>query len=248
MRNSNLWKPSKFVIKKCKLSASRNAREVSVSSRLISDIIAEFYWIYLKEHCKGKLLDLGCGKAPLYEVYKDFITDSVCVDWIHTNHKTDHLDYNFDLTEAIPLPDREFDTVVLSDVLEHIPNPELLFNEISRLLRPGGKLVMNVPFYYWLHEEPHDYYRYTKYALKRFAKLSKIELIVVESLGGIPEILADILAKYFLFSVPKAGKYLSICVQYLCYKFIKTSLGARMSKQTGRLFPLGYFLIGEKLK
>ena len=57
---------------------------------------------------------------------------------------------------------------------------------------------MNVPFYYWLHERPHDYYRYTEYALRRFAETAGFNFLLIKTLGGVPEIIADILAKNLL--------------------------------------------------
>ena len=61
MQNKKDWRPSKFIYKNGKLRASRNPDEVGVGSRLMVDIIAEFYDGQIKKHVKGKLLDLGCG-------------------------------------------------------------------------------------------------------------------------------------------------------------------------------------------
>ena len=80
MKNKEFWKPSKFIYKNKKLIASRDPKEVSISSRLMIDIIAQFYDNYLKLYARGNLLDLGCGKVPLYEAYKDYIIDNTCVD------------------------------------------------------------------------------------------------------------------------------------------------------------------------
>ncbi len=50
-----------------------------------------------------------------------------------------------DLSCTLPFPDSEFDVAVLSEVLEHLPYPELTLGEISRILRPGGVLIGSVP-------------------------------------------------------------------------------------------------------
>ncbi|MGE3825510.1 MAG: hypothetical protein AB7G44_14910, partial [Bacteroidia bacterium] len=97
MRNKEQWKPSKFVYRNGKLYASRDAAEVNVSSRLIADIIASFYEREIKNHVKGKLLDLGCGKVPLYLAYLDFTTEVACVDWPNSLHKNIYLDHEMDL-------------------------------------------------------------------------------------------------------------------------------------------------------
>jgi SAM-dependent methyltransferase len=108
------------------------------------------------------LLDLGCGKVPFYARYREYVSETVCVDWSNSLHGNGHVDAECDLTQELPFADASFDTILLSDVLEHIPAPERLWREMARLLKPGGELLSSVPFFYWLHEEPYDYYRYTK--------------------------------------------------------------------------------------
>lgn len=151
------------------------------------------------------------------------------------------------MTKPLPFYDGQFDTIILSDVLEHIPEPEKLFNEISRVLSKGGKLIMNVPFFYRIHEEPNDYYRYTEYALRMFVKKSNLTLVKLDSIGGVPEILADVLAKNFQH-VPWLGVYISSFIQWLASSFINISLGKKISDKTKGPFPLGYFLIAQKIK
>lgn len=245
MQNQEKWKPSKFIYKNGKLIASKDAKEVNIGSRLNVELIADFYQSNLRHHAKGKLLDLGCGKVPLYAAYKEFITDNICVDWSNTFHKNEYLDYELDLTKKLPFNDNEFDTIILSDVLEHIPVPELLWVEMTRILTMNGKIIMNVPFYYWLHEQPHDYYRYTEFALRRFAQNCGLRLVQLEPTGGAPEIMTDIFAKNIL-RLPKVGRSLALIAQWVTLRFIRTKLGKRISVATSSNFPLGYFLVAEK--
>lgn len=245
MKSCDKWQPSKFVYKNGKLIASRDTEEVGVGSRLIADLIAQIYDKNLQQHAKGKLLDLGCGKVPLYHAYKNYITDNICVDWQNSLHKNEFLDFECNLNEILPFENEEFDSIILSDVLEHIPQPELLWKEMSRVLAKGGKIIMNVPFYYWIHEHPYDYYRYTEFALRRFVELSGLKLIQLEPFGGAPEIMADIFAKNVI-RVPKIGRLLAILIQSFTGFFIKTKLGGKISEATKYNFPFGYFLVAEK--
>jgi SAM-dependent methyltransferase len=199
----------------------------------------------LKKYARGKLIDLGCGKVPLFEAYKDYITTNVCVDWENTTHKNQYLDYECDLSKTLPFQDGEFDTVVLSDVLEHIPTPAFLWSEMSRILAPGGTIMVNTPFYYCLHATPFDYFRYTKYALIYFAETEGLEVLDLDAMGGTPEILADFLAKHLQF-IPFIGKPLAIGLQSLTLLFVKTKIGKYISNKTSRVFPLGYFIVAKK--
>ena len=245
MKNKETWKPTKFIYKNGKLIASRDPQEVGICSRLVSDIVAERYHDNIQHHVKGRLLDLGCGKVPFFQAYKSYISDNICVDWGGSLHNNRYLDYEHDLTKPLPFKDNQFDTIILSDVLEHIPCPELLFEEISRVLSAKGKVIVNTPFYYWLHEQPNDYYRYTEFALRRFVELSGLTIVKLESIGGVPEVLADILAKCCL-KIPFLGLYFSSFLQWGTAAFIKTRIGGKASKKTKKHFPLGYFLVATK--
>jgi SAM-dependent methyltransferase len=245
MKNRDKWQPSKYVYCNGKLIASRDPKEVNVSSRLMADLIADAYSKNLRQYAKGKLLDLGCGKVPLFLAYENYITDNICVDWENTLHKNEYLDFEHNITKILPFNDEEFDTIILSDVLEHIPKPELLWNEMSRILSKGGRIIINVPFYYWIHEHPYDYYRYTEFALRRFVESSGLRLLQLKSIGGAPEIIADIFAKNIL-RVPKIGRSLAAFAQWLTLLFIKTKFGEKLSVATKYNFPFGYFLVAEK--
>lgn len=245
MKNKEHWVPSKFVFRHGKLKASRNKTEVGPGSRLMADIIASLYETYIPQYARGKLIDLGCGKVPLYHVYKNYITDNICVDWKNTLHRNKYLDVECDLTQPLPFHDHEFDTIILSDVLEHIPQPDLLWEEMARIIKNDGIAFINVPYYYWLHEAPHDYYRYTEFALRRFAGMNGFTVLLLKPIGGTPEILTDILAKH-LQTVPLAGNAISEFLQSLTMAFIKTGIGRKISDKTSSHFPLGYFLIVQK--
>jgi len=218
---------------------------VAVASRIMADAIARMYGEYLPRHARGRLIDLGCGKAPLYVVYRDLVDAVTCVDWAGSLHRNEHLDCECDLSRPLPFGDAQFDTIVLSDVLEHIADPQALCREMARILAPGGRLLMNTPFYYWLHEVPHDYYRYTEFALRDLLARSGLEVLHLEPLGGIREVLADLTARC-LERVPGAGPPLADLVQIAASAVGRRPAGAAGPPKT-ELFPLGYFLVAGRV-
>jgi SAM-dependent methyltransferase len=131
------------------------------------------------------LLDFGCGLVPLYDAYRGFVSSIVCLDWENSPHSNPYLDATQDLSGVINLESESFDTILVSDVFEHLPDPALTWTELNRLLRPGGKIILNVPFFYGLHESPHDYYRFTEYALRLLAERAGFAVVELESIGGL---------------------------------------------------------------
>lgn len=245
MKHSQEWKPSKFVVRRGRLSGSRDPGDVATESRLIVDLVARVFERLVPEHCSGRLLDMGCGKVPLYGTYRNHVSDVVCVDWENTESPSPHVDLLFDLSQPLPFEDGTFDTVLATDVLEHLADAEQSWAEIARLLAPGGKLVASVPFCYWLHEEPHDYYRYTEHALRWFAERVGLEVVVLECLGGAPLVIADVFAKYSV-RTPVFGRLASTAVQRAYWASTRPQLAGRLLSRTQRLWPLTYFVVCVK--
>lgn len=186
---------------------------------------------------------MGCGKAPFYGLYRELVTECILADWENSYHSNPHLDVVSDLTQKLPFGDEEFDSVLLSDVLEHIPNPWQLIGEIRRILKPGGVLMMNVPFIYPLHEEPFDYYRYTEHALRRLASEAGMSVVHLESMGGHLESWVVFTAKQLL-RVRWVGKYLALAVQDAAM-LLRAILG-KTREDAHVVYPLGYGLIARK--
>ena len=248
MQNQERWSPGKYVIRNGRLRATRDSSRLKTASRLVTDLVAARYDEAIRRYARGNLVDLGCGNVPLYLAYRDRVDSITCVDWPATPHKIDHLDHKLDLTETLPFADGAFDTIILSDVMEHIPEPGRLWSEMYRILAPGGVAIINVPFFYWIHEAPHDYYRYTEFALARFAGASGFDVVSLEPIGGLPEVLADLIAKKPRV-IPIIGHLLrkptTILIQKITWVFIH-SLGKSMSRKTAKRFPLGYFMVVQK--
>jgi SAM-dependent methyltransferase len=240
MKLEHTWRPSKFVVTPRGLAASDDPGEVAVESRLIVDLIATAYEAALREHATGVLADLGCGQVPLYGVYRERVGEVVCVDWVRSSHDTTHVDVPADLNAPLPLPDAGYDTVLVTDVLEHLADPRAFMSEVSRILRPGGKLILGVPFLYWLHEEPYDYHRFTRYALQAMCDATGLEVITLEEYGGGVAVLLDIFGKAIRWP-PIASAF-----QAVARRLIHAGPVRRADTRLRPLFPLGYCLVARR--
>ena len=243
MKNQAQWHPTKFVRTPRGLRASRNPTDVAIGSRIIVDIVATYYERAIRAHATGRLLDMGCGHVPLYDTYRDLVSENICIDWENTLHVNPYLDQTVDLNQQLPFADASFDTILLTDVLEHIAEPMNVMRETERLLRPGGKLILGVPFLYWLHEQPHDFYRYTEHALRRFCKLSGLKVIELEPYGGLPEVILDLTSK----GLEDVARPVRLLLRPI-HTFVSVLCGHLPGRKhwSRWVFPLGYVVTAQK--
>jgi SAM-dependent methyltransferase len=242
MKNEASWQPSKFSIENGRVSVGPAASD---GSWLMTRLVAAAYEKHLPAHARGRLVDLGCGTVPLYAAYRPLVSEVTCVDWSGNDTSARHLDVAHDLNQPLPLESTRYDTVILSDVLEHIRKPEALLAEVARILAPRGRLLLNVPFFYWLHEQPHDYFRYSEHALRAFIDQCGLRLLLLEGLGGAPEVMADVLGKH-LSQVPGVGRVTARLLQRGTWAIARTAPVARALSASRQRFPMGYFLVAEK--
>jgi SAM-dependent methyltransferase len=111
----------------------------------------------------GKVLDLGGSRASGYH---ERFQGTPSFEVVNINPKHGH-EHAFDLEQPFPLADASYDGVCAINLLEHIYNHADVLRESVRVLRPGGTLVVGVPFLMFVHPSPHDYFRYTGEALVR---------------------------------------------------------------------------------
>jgi len=240
MRNERAWRPSKFITIDGRLKPSTDPNEVGIGSRLITLLVAEAYQSAIQGHAKGRLLDLGCGKAPLYVVYRPQVTSITCIDWTISPHGTSHVDIAADLNTGIPVPSGSVDTVLCTDVLEHIKDPFTFCKEMARVLAPNGVAIISVPFMYWLHEEPYDYFRYTKYCLGELCKQNGLKVLQLSTYGGPLAVVLDIVGKNL------SGRYREWYVK-VAIELYRSRLGRRLDARHREQFPLGYVLVAQRV-
>ncbi len=141
---------------------------------------------FLEKHSdcyKGVMYDLGCGEAPYREYFLQYVDKYVGVDWGGSLHNSKK-EVCADLNKALPIESEIADTVVSLSVLEHLCEPQVMLNESFRILRPKGNLVLQVPWQWWIHEAPYDFYRYTKFGLEYMLSKAGYVDIIVEPQGG----------------------------------------------------------------
>ncbi|MEA5416908.1 class I SAM-dependent methyltransferase [Synechococcus sp. BA-132 BA5] len=148
-----------------------------------------------KQQFHGKLLDVGAGSSPYEELIMStgHISQYIKLDFAKSKyHKGHSLDLTWD-GKTIPLQPQTIDTVLMTEVLEHVHRPGDLLREVRRVLKPGGVLFLTVPFIWPMHELPYDYHRFTPVALKAYLEEADFNVQNIQVLGGWDHSLAQLL-------------------------------------------------------
>ena len=135
------------------------------------------------KYIHGTLIDIGCGTKPYQALLKSFVDEHIGVDYEGSLHGRDMIDL-LGSAYAIPAPDAYFDSALCTSVLEHLEEPEQALRECYRVLKLGGVAIYSVPFIWHLHEEPRDFYRFSKYGLDYLFKKAGFDVIEIIALSG----------------------------------------------------------------
>src|SRR5215218_10389451 len=128
------------------------------------------------------VLDAGSGRAPYRDLFAHARYETA--DFLSIKGKKYvEPDYVCDLA-AIPVEDARFDHVLLTQVLEHIPEPSAVLAELHRVLKPGGTLWLTAPLFYVEHEKPYDFFRYTRFGLRHLLEGAGFRVEEVEWMEG----------------------------------------------------------------
>jgi SAM-dependent methyltransferase len=119
------------------------------------------------------VLDAGAGNAPYKSLFSHARYESADFEKVEKEYAPST--YVCDL-QQIPVEDGRFDFIILTQVLEHVPEPRLVLAELHRVLKPGGVMMCSAPLCYEEHEQPYDFYRYTQFGLRHM--LSSANFIV----------------------------------------------------------------------
>lgn len=242
MQRREAWAASKFELRDGEWRPSRDARELNPASMVSATLALKSCVAALREFTRGHLADFGCGKAPYFGVYSSLTSEVTCIDWPATRHEAGHIDVYADLNCPIGVADAAFDTILSSSVLEHIWRHDMIWSEMSRTLRSGGHLILTVPFAYAIHEAPHDYFRWTRFALEKACEEAGLEIVRIEPYGGGIDVLADLSVRALgTLSLAMAG-----FVGRGIARLLGRGLARKLSPSTFEQLPLGYTMVARK--
>jgi SAM-dependent methyltransferase len=129
----------------------------------------------LAVNIKGKTLDIGCGTKPYAHLYRSNEYVGLEID-TPQNRVNKHADYFYD-GNNFPFDEASFDSIVANEVFEHVFNPDEFLNEALRVLKPGGMVLLTMPFVWDEHEQPYDFARYSSFGIKSLLERHGFEVV-----------------------------------------------------------------------
>lgn len=163
-------------------------------------------------HLQGDLLDVGCGRKPYQELFG--VNSYTGLEISRYPKPGDQADCFYD-GERFPFQDQSFDSVLCNQVLEHVFTPKVLLGEISRVLRPGGRALLTVPFAWPEHEQPLDYARYTGFGLQHLATENGFNVIRHEKTRQGAAVPFQLLSAYLFEIISRQPKLLRVALSLL---------------------------------
>lgn len=150
-----------------------------IPRKILRDTVRE-----LGSQLDGKVLDVGCGSQQ----YRKFLNyeQYFGIEWSVDKRPP----VVADVTQ-IPFRDAAFDSALCTEVLEHLPEPGRCLDEIHRVVKPGGSVLVTAPMTVHTHSEPYDFYRYTEYGLRYLLEKHGFEVVTVRRLGGVVSVMAS---------------------------------------------------------
>lgn len=132
---------------------------------------------FLKHHATNEyILDIGAGKVNTNHSYTTFFPNRLTID-IDPKREPDVVGD----VHQLPFEDASQSFILCTEVLEHCHTPQKAVDEMYRVLKPNGTLILTTRFVFPLHDVPHDYFRYTKYGLQYLFRNWEIQELVPET-------------------------------------------------------------------
>lgn len=199
----------------------------------------QFNWKFIVDAANKLLdgsdvLDVGAGRGDFKPIFSKHAYLGLDV------YPYPEINLAVDLIQTTPFENASFDLVVLANVIEHVYEYRTLVKQCALLLKPGGRLLITVPFLLKLHQEPVDFHRYTRYALLQLAVEAGLEIEQLDGYYNPLAIMDEGIGNVWQYSLPKTSGLTKWFIKPAIFVSQKISDMLKRSLGNGYIAPAGY--------
>lgn len=191
----------------------------------------------------GTFLDAGAGTQPFRAAVEERVDRYVAYD---IEARRDDVDLLGSVEDMAAVADASVDTLLCSEVLEHVPHPSVALAEFARIVTPGGALVLSVPFLARLHEEPYDFYRYTRHGLQTLLDEAGFEVDEIVETGSLCCFVGHQVSVALLGLTWHRPLVRRLAVALNRTLVVRPAVALDRATRTARLLPLGYVVVATR--
>ena len=202
---------------------------------------------------RGLAADLGCGFGPYRSYFRQ--ATYIGLDFPAASPAEAGAAEVYGDLLALPFRDASLDAVLCTQVLEHVPDPGRAMGEIARVLKPGGRLLLSGPFFYPLHDEPRDYYRYSPHGFEALLEGAGLAPVKIEAQGGFVALAGEFFNLFLvhqvarLLAIGRLGRAagLALAAPVLMVSVVVNLVALALSPlDRERRFVMNYFVLAER--
>lgn len=184
-----------------------------------------------------RCLDVGCGDRPYEYLFECGSYTGIDVKDSGRPLDMKQPDHFYDGNE-FPFQDDSFDMVISTQVLEHVPDPLVMLKEMARVCKPGGGVVISLPFVYQEHEEPFDYFRFTRFGITELIEKAGLRVETIKKDSSALETIAILINVYIIHNlVPRLRGFGRLYALFICFPIQMLAMAlSRVLPDQGQLY------------
>lgn len=212
--------------------------------------IYDFIQQAAKQYSGDIVLDFGCGNKPYEKLFSctTYIGCDVHVSGHPDNDKKADVYYE---GHNLPFEAEYFDTVLSTQVLEHVEEFDEIFRELVRILKREGFLIITIPFCFEEHEKPYDFRRFTSFGIKKLFEDHGIELLDIKKSTNYKTTIMYMRCMYRDNIYRKKKNLFNFITRYVCcvinnFRFVFLRTNKSRNKREDDDMGINFFVIGRK--
>lgn len=198
----------------------------------------------IKKYIYGTTLDAGCGDMPYGRIIMEKASR---YDSIDIEKRASGVTFLGDIQNMDMISDESYDCVVSFEVIEHVKEPAKAISEIARVMKKGGVFIVSAPHLSRLHEEPNDFFRFTRYGFRHLLESNGFSILEIKESGGIATFLGHQISTIILLPMWHIASVRKILFFFNKWFIVIPCNWIDRFIDKKKIFALGYICVAKKV-